>query len=335
MAINYQILGQPGRDNALLVRVDSGQNISRLMFDCGDGCLDALSISEIQSIDTLFFSHFHMDHVAGFDSFFRCNFGRDNRRNEVFGPAGTRLILHHRFQGFWWNLHQDLQAIWQVHDVTPEEVLAAEFRANDAFQSRHDIASQSHDGSIVAHEDYTVRAIQLEHNGPSIGYRIDETTRTNIDTTRLKELGLKPGPWLRDLKEGRSGEIEIDGQPREIDSLREELLTQSAGESIAYITDFLLDESAHERLTTFLRGCDTVVCEAQYRDDDSELAAKNFHATTRRVGRLAAAAEIGELKLFHLSDRYTKDEWLEMLDECLSEFPSTRFSNEWSDLLIG
>jgi phosphoribosyl 1,2-cyclic phosphodiesterase len=71
MSIKYEILGEPGRDNAMLATVNTGQSQHRLLFDCGEGCLHRVSRAEIQVIEVLFFSHFHIDHVAGFDSFFR------------------------------------------------------------------------------------------------------------------------------------------------------------------------------------------------------------------------------------------------------------------------
>ncbi|MEK6237422.1 MAG: hypothetical protein N2C14_22145 [Planctomycetales bacterium] len=81
MSVAFEILGKPGRDNAALFRVNTGQSLSRLLFDCGEGCLSSLSVGEIQAIDDLFFSHFHMDHVCGFDSFSRHNFGRPGARS--------------------------------------------------------------------------------------------------------------------------------------------------------------------------------------------------------------------------------------------------------------
>ncbi len=39
MSISYQILGQPGRNNALFVEINTGQSIHRLQFDCGEACL--------------------------------------------------------------------------------------------------------------------------------------------------------------------------------------------------------------------------------------------------------------------------------------------------------
>lgn len=329
MTIDYQILGSPGRDNALLVRVDTGQSISRLLFDCGDGCMNQLAISEIQSIDALLFSHFHMDHVGGFDSFFRCTFGRDSQRNDVYGPVGATDILHHRFQGFWWNLCSELKSTWRVHDVTATALASADFKACDGFRERLGADPVQHDGTIITHADYSVRMIELNHNGPSLGYRVDEASRTNVDTDQMNELGLKPGPWIRQLKQGETGSIEAAGQSWDLDDLRGKLLTTSPGGSIAYLTDFLLDDDTHDRLVPWLKGCDTVVCEAQYAHADSELATRNYHTTTKNVGRLAAAADIGELRLFHLSDRYSHDQWSEMLAECRSEFANTSFPGRW------
>ena len=91
MTLSFQVLGDPGRDNALLVKVDTGQAVSRLLLDCGEGCLSGLPFAEVREIDHLFFSHLHMDHVAGFDAFFRCTFDRTDRANHVWGrPARPR-----------------------------------------------------------------------------------------------------------------------------------------------------------------------------------------------------------------------------------------------------
>ncbi len=104
MTIRYRVLGQPGRDNALYVELDSGQSITRLQFDCGEACQRELGVSEIRAIDHLFFSHFHVDHVAGFDSFLRSNYNRPDKPVRIWGPVGAADIVHHRLRG----------AIWQI-----------------------------------------------------------------------------------------------------------------------------------------------------------------------------------------------------------------------------
>ena len=71
MPVSFRVLGRPGRDNTLFVTVDTGQHLTRRLFDCGDGCPHALPFADVLATDHLLFSHRHMDHVGGFDAFFR------------------------------------------------------------------------------------------------------------------------------------------------------------------------------------------------------------------------------------------------------------------------
>ena len=80
------ILGEPQNDNALLVVSSDGKAMSRILIDCGADTLRSLAYADIQAIDHLFLSHLHMDHVSGFDAFFRINF------NTTFGT--TKRHIH-------------------------------------------------------------------------------------------------------------------------------------------------------------------------------------------------------------------------------------------------
>jgi ribonuclease Z len=133
---------------------------------------------------------------------------------------------------------------------------------------------------------------------------------------------------LKDVTDG-SATVEINGIHHSLAELGRELVVESVGDSIAYLTDFLLNEPAMDRLQPVLRGCKTVICEAQYRHADLELARRNFHMTTVLAATLAKRAQIGELILFHLSDRYNPHDWIEMLHEARAIFPSTNFPSHW------
>lgn len=332
MSLSFRILGTPGRDNALLVQIDSGQAVERLLFDCGDGCLSGLAFADIQAIDHLFFSHLHMDHVGGFDTFFRCTFNRDGKPNRIWGPPQTARILQHRFQGFLWNLHEQMSASWRIADVYPQEIRTTRLELQEAFALAHDEGTQPYERTIREGAGYTVEAITMDHRTPTLAYVIREKARQNIDTSRLASMGLRPGAWLKQLKDAStgSGQIVIEGVPHPVDELRRALVVETPGQSVAYLTDFLLDESAIERLADVLRGCQTVVCEGQYRHADLELAGKNFHMTTVLSATLAQRAGVGELVLFHLSDRYQRAEWLEMLQEARQIFPNAHYPAEWN-----
>ena len=332
MAIEFQVLGQPRRDNALWVRVDSGQAITRLLFDCGDGCLSELPHAEVLATDYLFFSHLHMDHVAGFDQFFRYNFNRDSKANVIWGPPETGTAMHHRFRGFWWNLHAGQPGTWRVNDVLAESLETFRYEIGDAFAVQHVDGTHKHTGLILDASDFTVQAIHLDHHGPCLGYQVREKARTNVQAERLQALGLRPGPWMKALKDDGAASddaVTIDGQVHKIGNLRDALLVETPGNSIAYLTDFQLDDATMDRLASWLEGCQTVICEAQYRHADLELAKRNAHLTTTLVGQLAAQARVEHLVLFHLSERYGVDELLDMLEECQAWFPNTTFPQHW------
>ena len=117
--------------------------------------------------------------------------------------------------------------------------------------------------------------------------------------------------------------------PRPLQSLQDELLVMTAGDSVAYLTDFGLDGPGLDRLATSLRGVTTLVCESQYRAADRELAQKNFHLTSVLAATLAKRAGVSRLVLFHLSDRYQPEEWRAMLAEARAVFPETSYPAHW------
>jgi ribonuclease Z len=333
MSLSFRVLGDAGRDNALLVVIDSGQAVSRLLFDCGQGCPDAVPFTEVRQIDHLCFSHLHMDHVAAFDAFFRCVYDRTDRPNHLWGPHRTAEILHHRFRGFLWNLVGGQHVSWHVHDLLPGRVASWRFELGEAFAESHAEGERPWKRVVLEGPGYVVEALLMDHGTPSVAYVVRETPRQNVDAAKLAALGLRPGPWLQRVRGPQADDEEVvvvEGTPRRVRELQEVLLVVTPGDSVAYLTDFLLDEAAVERLTDALKGIGTVVCESQYRHADRELARRNYHMTATQVARLASRAGVGRLILFHLSDRYRPDEWSELLAEAHTVFPATAFPDHWT-----
>lgn len=334
MPITFEVLGPPGRDNALFVKVDTGQHVSRLLFDCGDGCPHALPFADVLAADHLFFSHLHMDHVGGFDAFFRANHDRDTKPNVVWGPPGTADILQHRFRGFLWNLVADGPPVsWRVCEVHPAEVRTTRFELTEAFAVAHGEGSRPRAAVLLDGVGFTVEAHTMDHGTPSLAYVVREPARVNVDTERMKALGLAPGPWVKRVRGPRAapGEtVTINGQSHAVAALQADLLVSTPGESIAYLTDFRMDEAARDSLAERLRGVGTVVCECQYRTADRELAVRNMHMAADEVAAMAAQAGVGRLILFHVSDRYQPDGWRELLAEARAVFPHTSFPGGWA-----
>lgn len=334
MSVTIQVLGDPGRDNAALARVNTGKGIYRLLFDCGDACLTTLARSEIQQITRLCFSHLHMDHIGGFDSFFRTNFDCDPAEPiHIWGPPETARIVQHRMQGFMWNLVEGRQGIWFVHDILPDAIHSWRFMAEEAFAVAHDAGSVPFQGLVIDDPAFTLRALPMDHLTPSLAYILTEAPHVNVDTDRIAALGLAPGAWLRELKFRPPTDPDqtmlIDGSPYRLGDLRRDLLVESPGEKVAYLTDFLLDDAAMAQLVPALAGCQTIICECQYRDEDAEYARRHHHMMPMQAAELARRASAQELILFHLSERYRPPEWQAMLAAARTIFPSTHFPEHW------
>jgi ribonuclease Z len=164
-------------------------------------------------------------------------------------------------------------------------------------------------------------------------YVVRESDRCNVDMEVLAAEGYAPGPWLKQVKDSSipvETEIEVAGANRRIGDLRNRLLVHQPGDSIAYLTDFCLEsEQKEEELVRLLTGCRVLVCENNFRDGDAELARKSYHMTSADVGKLAARIGPERLVVFHLSDRYTQDEWREQLEEVRTHFAGAIFPEEW------
>jgi ribonuclease Z len=334
MGITSEVLGEPGCDNALLVTVDSGQSLHRLLFDCGEGCLATVPVCQIQAIEAVFFSHFHIDHVAGFDALLRRNWARPDAPVRIFGPPGAIQIVQHRLCGYTWNLVTDVPGQWIVTEVADGELRSSRFLTCEGFGTEHPLPASAATGDIVYRGDcFSVHAHRLDHGTPCLAYAVREDDRQNVEPRMLRTLGIPPGPWLKAVKDpevAADSPVHVAGQDYPVGDLRRRLLTSSPGDSIAYVTDFFLATEADEdRLVQFLSGCRTLVCENNYRDADADLARKNYHMTATDVARLARRVGLDKLVLFHVSDRYDRQALHEQLAEVRQHFDRAAFPPQW------
>lgn len=334
MPLTFEVLGAPQRDNALFVKVDTGQSQTRLLFDCGDGCPHQIGPSEVREVDHLCFSHLHMDHVSGFDLFFRVNFDRTYKENRIWVPHGSAEVVQNRFRGFMWNLVDEKQpGEWLVSEIAPDAVRTTRYLAKEAFRTAHPHAEAPRPDRVILEGDgFTLEALLLDHGTPSVGYLVREHDRVNVDTVALGAKGFKPGPWLKRLRGAPAlpGEtIEVSGTAFDLAALQRELLVTTRGESIAYLTDFRLTPATADALAPWLREVTTVVCESQYRAIDADLADAVKHSTSEEVALMAARAEIGRLILFHFSDRYDAVGRRELLRDAQAIFARATFPDGW------
>lgn len=152
----------------------------------------------------------------------------------------------------------------------------------------------------------------------------------NIWKNRLSEHGLSVGPWLRSLKqavvERRADDhlIHIDRSATSDDRLvplggLRDLLTVTAGQKIAYVTDVADTPANRAAITALVQNADILFIEAAFAEADVALARNRADLTTMAAGEIARQANVRRVEPFHFSPRYAGDE-VRMLAEVMTAF---------------
>ncbi|MFF3493633.1 ribonuclease Z [Streptomyces sp. NPDC002795] len=166
-------------------------------------------------------------------------------------------------------------------------------RYSTAYRETVDIAEEpvSGDGAVLADTPaYRLEARRLSHPVESYGYRLVEPDGRRMLPERLAAHGIK-GPDVGRLhKEGSLRGVTLD----EVSEVRH-------GQRVAFVMDTRLCEGVE----VLAEGCDLLVIESTFLDDDAQLATDHGHLTASQAARVARDAGVRHLVLTHFSQRYT------------------------------
>ena len=286
--IHPRLVNDPFGDPGLFIEFKFQRRA--MLFDLGD--LDAISPRDLLRVSDAFVSHAHMDHFSGFDRLLRVCLGRD-KRLRLYGPLGFIDKVEHKLSAYDWNLiHKNPNVfVIEVTELTADHTLiCAEFSTKNRFRRVEKETRITEDGVIFDEDGYQVRALAVDHQIPSLAFRIDEPVHVDVWRNRLAEMHLGVGPWLRDAKaaiiRGAPDDTEIDAvwfdngeaqraQPT-IGALRNEALTVSDGQQVAYVVDTVFTPENAEKIIAFVKGVDLLFIEAAFLSEDAERAADRF-----------------------------------------------------------
>jgi ribonuclease Z len=303
-----------------------------IMFDLGD--IAALPPRKILRLEHVFVTHAHIDHFFGFDRLLRVLVGRDKHIN-LYGPAGFIDRVHHKLQAYLWNLvsRDDLDdLVFIVTEIDASlATRTARFRLKTAFAAEAIGTGQIAGGIIVKDPDFHVSTAVLSHRTPCLGFVVEEPAHLNVWKTRLAEMGLPVGPWLRDLKraisENRPDDFLVrvrpfksssSGDDMPIGKLRE-ALTVTPGQKIGYVTDVANSVENRKAIVELVGNADLLFIESTFAREDAALATERAHLTTEAAGQIAREAGVRRVEPFHFSSRYV-GEGERMRNEVLKAF---------------
>jgi ribonuclease Z len=238
-----------------------------LLFDPGEGTQRQMTMAGVSffAITKILITHFHGDHCLGLP-------GLVQRLSLLNVPHPVEI--HYPAYG---------------QPFVERLIEAASFHNNATLVLR----PFAQPGVICQEPGFTITARPLHHRIETWGYRLQEPDGVTLLPDRLAALGVK-GPAIGQLK--ARGSIELDG--RTVDVV--EVSIPRPGQSMA----FVMDTSPCQAALDLAAGVDLLVCEATFLSDLDELAVDRGHLTAARAAELAAQADVGQLVMGHISERY-------------------------------
>ncbi|CAL9417240.1 Ribonuclease BN [Streptomyces sp. enrichment culture] len=145
------------------------------------------------------------------------------------------------------------------------------------------------DGTLAVTGAYTLQARRLSHPVESYGYRLVEPDGRRMLPERLAAHGIS-GPDV--------GRIQREGELRGV--TLDEVSETRPGQRFAFVMDTRLCDGVH----ALAEGCDMLVIEATFLDEEEALAREYGHLTAGQAASAAVRAGVRHLVLTHFSQRY-------------------------------
>ncbi len=314
----HTLVNNPFEDPSLYVRIIREKRA--LLFDAGN--IARLNPGDLQKITDVFITHTHVDHFIGFDILIRALLRRETPLR-VYGPWNIADCVEGKLKGYTWNLIREYPLRLEVFSVDKDRILSSSFHAEKCFQ-RLDNNVYEFRGVLLKEPLFAVNAVQLDHQVPCLGFSLDEEYHININKASLNDMGLPVGPWLSELKnairEKRSGDTEFIISQRKY-TLKElsDVAKITKGQKISYVTDVSMNDENIGKIIDFVRGSDTLYCEAYFMEKDTDRAMERFHLTSKITGMIARKAGVKNLVVMHFSPKY-RNQADSPEDEAMGEF---------------
>ncbi|MDF3297442.1 ribonuclease Z [Streptomyces tropicalis] len=146
------------------------------------------------------------------------------------------------------------------------------------------------DGDLATTPAYTLQTRRLSHPVESFGYRLVEPDGIRMLPAELAAHGISGPDVGRIRREGALGGVTL----AEVSEVRR-------GQRCAFVMDTRLCEGVY----ALAEGCDLLVVESTFLDEDAPLAEEHGHLTAGQAARVARESGVRHLLLTHFSQRYT------------------------------
>lgn len=243
-----------------------------LMFDAGESAQISYMKSGLgwNKKMKIFVTHLHGDHCVGILGLLQ-TMSMQNRTEtlEIYGPSGI------------------------------EEFIAANIKVLNFGLSFPVLINVINEEKIIDNERYTMHTCKANHSITAFSYLIEEKDKPGrFNVEKAIELGIPEGELWNKLQNGN--EVNHNGttvKPEQV------LGEKRPGKKIGISGDTM----PTEKLEKFFAGCDYLVFDSTFLDEEMQRAQDTCHSTAKQAATLGKNAGVKNLILTHFSARY-KDE---------------------------
>ena len=241
-----------------------------LLFDAGEGMQQNFIKARVgmNRKMKIFVTHMHADHCVGLLGLLQTMSLQGRRRPiDVFGQPKLAEFIKENMRIINFRLTFDIN----VHIIEEE-------------------------GVITKSRDYQISCCQAYHSVPSYSFCVTEFERPGkFNIQEAKRLGIPEGKLYHDLQHGN--DIIIDGKTVKCNQV---VGPRRSGRKIGISGD----TRPTEKLQHFFYGCDLLIYESTFSQDDHAKALESFHSTAKEAALLAKSSCVKKLCLTHFSARY-------------------------------
>jgi ribonuclease Z len=270
------------------------------LFDVGEATQHQILHTSIKPrrIEKIFITHLHGDHIYGMPGLLSSrSFQGGESEVTVYGPKGIKQYIE---------VSLSLSQTYLKYPLSVVEIA---------------------EGVIFEDDQFFVEARLLDHGIPSFGYRIVEKDRPGtLLADKLKAAGVQPGPIFKQIKNGETVTLE-DGRVIEPSEF---VGPAQKGRIVTILGDTRFNQNA----ILLAKHADLLIHEATFSKGEEKLAFDYFHSTTHQAAEIARQADCSKLCLTHISSRYDRNAWEELVKEAKEIFANTEIAEDFKEINI-
>ena len=239
------------------------------MFDAGEAAQISFMRSGLgwNKKMKMFVTHLHGDHCVGILGLLQTmSMQKRTETLEIFGPSGI------------------------------DEFIAVNIKILGFKLSFPVLITIIKEGKILENNKFSIHACKADHSVTAFSYMFEERDRPGrFDVKKAEELGIPKGELWNRLQNG--DEIVINGKTTRSDQVLGE---RRPGRKIGISGDTM----PTKELEKFFEGCDYLVFDSTFLDEERQRAQDTCHSTAKQAATLGKNAKIKNLILTHFSARY-------------------------------